>query len=151
MSDIKQTFSDTNTSKDSNFNLSSINGVLNVLLSAFKTPNPPVEPLPPPLITVGAKLRPGVSAKEIASRIISRQSEAGLPVGNLFGDGPNTSEAMLLIQIEEIVNSILTESVVNVSIPPGVPVLTVGTGNLGFPVVSMGITTSFAIGDGIIR
>jgi hypothetical protein len=151
MSDIKETFTESNTSKDATFNLSSISGVLNVILSAFKTPNPPVEPLPPPLIMVGAKMRPGVSAKEIASRIISRQSEAGLPVGNLFSDGENTTEAMLLIQIEEIVNSILTESVVNVSIPPGVPVLTIGTGNLGFPVVSQGITTAFAVGDGIIR
>jgi hypothetical protein len=110
---VKEKFSETGINKESNFNLTSIYGVLNMILSAFKLPETPVEPLPPPLIMVGSNLRPGVSSKQIASRIISRQSEAGLVVGDVFADGPNTSEAMLAIQCEEIINAILTESVVN--------------------------------------
>jgi hypothetical protein len=135
----------------SNFNLSSISGVLKLILTAFSIPEEPVSPLPPPLIMVGAKLRPGLSASAISARIISRQSEAGLPVGDIFADGPNTSEAMLTIIIDEIINSILTEAVVNVVIPPGISVTTVGVGNLGAPVVSQGATTIMGIGDGIIR
>jgi hypothetical protein len=100
---------------------------------------------------IGAKLRPGVSASAIASRIISRQSEAGRQVGDVFADGPNNEEAMELIRIEEIINAVLTESVVNVVIPPGIAVSTIGVGNLGAPVISQGVTTSMAIGDGIIR
>ena len=57
--------------------ISSISGVLDIILSAFSIPEEPIEPLPPPLIMVGAKLRPGLSAKTIAARIITRQSEAG--------------------------------------------------------------------------
>lgn len=135
----------------SRFNLNSISGVLNLILSAFKIPDEPVTPLPPPLILVGASLRPGISSQAIASRIISRQSEAGREVGDVFADGPNNEEAMELIRIEEIVNAILTESVVSVVIPPGVGVSGVGIGNLGIPVVFQGATTTLAIGNGVIQ
>jgi len=100
---------------------------------------------------VGASLRPGISSQAIASRIIARQSEAGREVGNVFADGPNNEEAMELIRVEEIVNTILTESVVNVVIPPGISVMTVGIGNLGIPIVSQGVTTTMAIGNGIMQ
>jgi hypothetical protein len=133
------------------FNLNSISSVLNLILSAFSIPDEPVAPLPPPLIITGAKLRVGLSAQTIAARIISRQSEAGRPVGDIFTDGPNVEEAMELIRIEEIVNSLQLEAVVNVVIPPGVQVTTIGVGNLGAPVISKGATTGMSIGDGIIR
>jgi hypothetical protein len=148
---VKDKFSEIGDNKNNSFDLSSISGVLNMILSAFKLPETPVEPLPPPLVMVGAPLRPGVSSKQIASRIISRQSESGLPVGDVFADGPNTSEAMLAIQCEEIINALLNESVVNVVIPPGVGVTAVGIGNLGAPVLVQGVTTTMGIGNGIIR
>jgi hypothetical protein len=148
---VKEKFSELGNNPEDNFDLSTIQGVLNMILSAFKLPETPVEPLPPPLIMIGAPLRPGVSSKEIASRIITRQSEAGLPVGDVFADGPNTTEAMLVIQCEEIINALLNESVVNVVIPPGVGILGVGIGNLGAPVIVQGFTTTMGIGNGIIR
>ncbi len=131
--------------------LDSISGVLDVLLSAFSIPEEPIEPLPPPLIMIGAKLRPGMSAKTIAARIITRQSEAGLISGDVFADGGNTAEFMELIRIEEIIDSLLNDAVVNVVIDPGVSVMTTGVGNLGAPVVSFGMTTTMGIGNGIIR
>jgi hypothetical protein len=143
-----------NTSKkqeSGSFNLNSISGVLNTILMAFSIPEPPVAPLPPQLIITGAKIRPGLSASSISARIISRQSEAGLPVGDVFADGPNANEAMLTIIIDEIINALHTEAVVNVVISPGISVTTVGVGNLGAPVVSQGVTNSIGIGDGIIR
>jgi len=136
---------------NSSFNLGSISGVLNLILSAFSIPDEPVVPLPPPLILIGAKLRPGVSASAVASRIISRQSEAGRQVGDVFADGPNNEEAMELIRIEEIINAVLTEAKIEVVIPPGVSVTTIGVGNLGAPVISKGATTTMGIGDGVIR
>lgn len=148
---IKEKFSEANITKETNFDLSSIYGVLNMILTAFKLPDPPVEPLPPPLVMLGAPLRPGVSGKEIASRIISRQSEAGLPVGDVFADGPNASEALLAIQSEEIINALLNESVVNVVIPPGVGVVGFGVTSGGQQVVIQGLTTTMGIGNGIIR
>lgn len=147
--------SDVNIDKKSEANggssLSSISSVLNIILSAFSIPKAPVTPLPPPLLLAGANLRPGVTSSSIASRIISRQSEAGMVVGDVFGDGPNTAEAMELIRVEEIINALLTEAKIEVVIPPGVAVTTIGVGNLGAPVLSQGTTTSIAVGSGVIR
>lgn len=148
---VKEKFSELGVSKDTNFDLTSIYGVLNIILSAFKLPQTPIEPLPPPLIMVGASLKPGVSSKEIASRIISRQSEAGLPVGDVFADGPNSTEAMLSIQCEEIINSLLTESVVNVVIPPGIGLVGFGVTSGGQQVFVQGFTTTMGVGNGIMR
>jgi hypothetical protein len=133
------------------FEISNISGVLNIILTAFSIPDEPVTALPPPLIMIGSQLRPGLSAQAIAARIISRQSESGRQVGDVFADGPNNEETMELIRIEEIINSLLTESVVNVVIPPGVSVTSVGVGNLGAPVVTQGYTTTMGIGNGILR
>lgn len=135
----------------SGFNLFSINGVLNTINAAFAIPDTPVTPLPPPLIMFGAKLRPGLSAQSIAANIISRQSEAGRVVGDVFADGPNVEEAMEVIRVQEIINALLNEAKIEVVIPPGISVLTVGVGNLGAPVLSQGATTSMGIGDGVIR
>lgn len=129
----------------------SINGLLKIITAAFNKPKAPIKPLPSPLLLLGAKLRTGITSSEIASRIISRQSEAGLVVGDSFGDGPNTAEAMLVIMIEEIVNAILTECKVEGAISPGIAVTTIGIGNLGLPVVSKGVTTSLMPFSGILR
>jgi len=131
--------------------MSSMSSVLSTLNAAFKVQQKPVTQMPPPLLMVGAKLRPGLSARQIASRIISRQSEAGAPVGDIFSEDNNISEAMETIRIQEIVNAILTEAKVEITIPPGIQVSTIGVGNYGAPVVSQGATTAIASGDGIIR
>ena len=133
------------------FDISNISGVLNLILSVFAIPEEPITPLPPQLIIVGGTLRPGMSAKDIASKIISRQAQSGRQVGDIFTDGPNTEEAMELIRVEEIINAFHTEAVVNVAIAPGVRVSTVGVGNLGAPVISQGATTGMIVGDGLIR
>jgi hypothetical protein len=142
---------DTKPIPESGFNLRSISGIINIILSAFITPQPPLTPLPPPLILTGAKLRVGLSAQSIASEIISKQSDAGRVVGDVFADGPNVEEAMELIRIQGIINTILTEAKVEIVIPPGVAVTTVGVGNLGAPVISQGATTNIAFGEGVIR
>jgi urease gamma subunit len=136
---------------DSGFNFSSMNGILNTILASFSVPEEPITPLPPPLIMFGAKLRPGLSAQSIAAEIISKQSNSGRVVGDVFADGPNVEEAMELIRVQEIVNALLYEAKIEVVIPPGVQVATVGVGNLGAPVLSQGATTSMGIGDGVIR
>lgn len=132
------------------FNIGSISNVIKLILTAFSLPQKPAPTIPPQLIFLGARLRPGLSAKQIAARIISRQSEAGLIVGDMFNDGPNTTESMELIRMEEIVSAIITEARVDVVVDPGIMVSTIGVGNLGAPVVSQGATTNIGQGVGII-
>jgi hypothetical protein len=128
-----------------------IKSILNIINAAFNLPKKPLGNLPTKLLATGSKLRPGISPSEIASRIISRQVEAGLIVGDVFDDGQNTAQAMELIRIEEIIKALLTEAKIEIVIDPGVRVKTIGVGNLGAPVVSNGTTTSFAHGTGVIR
>ena len=135
----------------STFNMDTITNVINLIMAAFSIPSKPVSALPPMLILSGAKLRPGLSSQAITSRIISRQSEAGLQVGDVFADGANTNEAMELIRVEEMINALHTEAVVNVVIPPGTAITAIGVGNMGAPVISQGATTAMAVGDGIMR
>lgn len=134
----------------STFNMDTITNVINIIMAAFSIPSKPVSSLPPMLILTGAKLRPGLSSQAITARILSRQSEAGRVVGDVFTDGPNVEEAMELIRVEEIVGAIQTEAVVNLVIPAGTRVTTTGVGNMGAPVVSQGATTGMAVGQGII-
>jgi len=129
----------------------SIKSVIDIISATFKISKPPIQPLPPPLLLIGGVRRAGITASEIASRIIARQSEAGLIVGDVFEDGPNTAESMELIRIQEIIDSLLTEAKIEIVIPPGIQVMTVGSGNLGAPVVSKGATTNIAVGYGVIR
>jgi len=133
-------------------NLSSITNVLKILGAAFKLQSTPATPLPPPLLMVGAKLRPGLSARNIASRIISRQSEAGAPTGDIFSEGNNISESLETIRVQEITNAILTEAKVEITVAPGsIQTTSLGIGNFGAPVTSTGMNTNIVSGDGILR
>jgi hypothetical protein len=132
-------------------NISSMSSVLETLKAAFSIPRTPLSDLPPQLLLVGAKLRPGLSPRNIASRIISRQSEAGAPVGDIFSENSNVMESMMVITIEEIISALQLDAKIEVVIPPGVQVTTTGAGNLGGPVVSQGMTTNIGSGSGVIR
>jgi hypothetical protein len=127
-----------------------INKVTEILLGVFNLPSTPLTPMPPPILLTGANMRPGLSARNIAARIIARQSEAGAPVGALADGSQNVAEAMEVIRVEEIINALITEAKIEIIVPPGVPIIGVG-GNAGGPVVVQGATTSFGQGAGIIR
>jgi hypothetical protein len=65
--------------------------------------------VPTPLILIGGQTRPGLSATKIASTIIQRKSEAGLPIGALPSGGVSPDEIMERIRIEEIKELKLTK------------------------------------------
>lgn len=135
--------------KDDLKKLAGITTVIGIIIAAFKLKFKPPTPLPPPLIYVGGKMRQGLSSQQVASRIISRQQEAGAPVGVLPDGSDNVSERMEKIRIEETVNALLTEARLDIVIPPGIPITAVG-GNAGGPVAVQGATTNFASGSGVI-
>ena len=128
-----------------------MSSVLETLKAAFTIPRTPLSSLPPQLLLIGSKLRPGLSPRNIASRIISRQSEAGAPVGDIFSENSNIMESMMVITIEEIISALQLDAKIEITVPPGVQVTTSGAGNLGGPVISQGMTTNIAAGTGVIR
>lgn len=129
-------------------NIDSIIGGFTKVLSLSSVGGPP--PVPAPLILVGVPLRTGLSPTKIASRIIARKSEAGLPVGALPSGGVNPDELMERIRIEEIVKAIQQEMLISVAIPPGITLTAAGISGAG-PVSVFGSTITFIKGFGVAQ
>lgn len=132
-----------------NFNsVESIIGGFDKILKLTSIGGPP--PIPTPLILVGVPQRPGLSPTKIASRIIARKSEAGLPVGVLPSGGVAPDEIMERIRIEEIISALQQDAVITIAIPPGITLTAAGIGPSG-PVSVFGSTIYFAKGYGVIQ
>ncbi len=126
-------------------NFKSARSVLNGLLSLFRVPNTRTQTLPPVLI-LATEARPGLSPTAIASRIVQRKSEAGIPVGPLEGGEVAPDEIMERIRVEEIVKALTSEARVNVAMRPGTIIQ--GTGaNAGGPVQVVGTVVGIAQGN----
>jgi len=106
--------------------------------------------IPTPLILVGAQKRSGLSPTKIASRIIARKNEAGIPVGALPSGGVAPDEIMERIRIEELVRALQQETIVSVAIPPGITLTATGISPSG-PVTVFGNTITLSKGYGIIQ
>ena len=127
----------------------SLKDIIKVFLGLFVPTVTMDSVIPPPLILTGGKLKPGLSPRNIAARIISRQESAGAPMGPLPDGSNNVSEQMEIIRTEEIINAIITEAKIDVVIPPGISVTGVGVG-VGVVTIE-GATTMYASGSGVIR
>jgi hypothetical protein len=119
--------------------------VLAGLLSLFKIPMTMSQTMPTPLI-LATKAKPGMSPSQIASRIIKRQSEAGLPVGPLPSGKTSPGEIMERIRIEEMVKALTSEARIDVAMQPGTSIQGTG-GNAGGPVQVVGTVIGIASGN----
>lgn len=118
------------------------------MIESVKMPSPTI---PSVILALSTIKRPGLSAIDIASNIIRRQSEAGAPYGPAEDGTQNVSEAMERIRIEEIVKALRLDSRIQVSIPiGGIQIFGVGA-NSGGPVTITGFNTNFVHGDGVIN
>jgi hypothetical protein len=130
--------------------MASINTIFKIISKALDASRTPPPEIPALLLLTGAKLRPGLSPIMIASKIITRQAEAGAPVGVLPSGGANISEIMEMIRVEEIISALQTDARIDVAIAPGIT-LTAQGANGGGPVVCLGQTIGIGSGNGIIR
>jgi len=118
------------------------------ILNLTSVGGPP--PVPVPLILAGVPQRTGLSPTKIASRIIARKSEAGLPVGALPSGGISPDELMERIRIEEIIRAFQQEAIFTIAIPPGITLTAAGTSPSG-PVSVFGSTITYSKGYGIVQ
>ena len=123
--------------------------VIKALLKLFKIPSLPAPPVTK-VQSLSASLRPGLSATKIAANIIKRQSEAGAPTGNLDDGSENISEKMEVIRVEEIINALISDARITVTLYPGQTIQATG-GNAGGPIVVIGQTLTLGKGTGIIQ
>lgn len=130
---------------DGKINFKNYKSVLNGLLNLFKVPMSTSQRMPTPLI-LATKAKPGMSPSQIASRIIKRQSEAGLPVGPLPSGQVAPAEIMERIRIEEMVKALTSEARIDVAIQPGTSIQGTG-GNAGGPVQVIGTILGIASGN----
>jgi len=106
--------------------------------------------IPSPIILVGVPTRSGLSATKIASKIITRKGEAGLPVGTLPSGAVNPDEIMERIRVEEIIKALQQDAAITVAIPPGTTLTAAGVSAAG-PVSVFGSTITITTGYGVIQ
>jgi len=128
--------------------IDAIIGGFTKVLSLSSVGGPP--PVPTPLVLVGVPLRAGLSPTKIASKIIARKSEAGLPVGALPSGAINPDEIMERIRIEEIVKAIQQDMIISVAVPPGITLTAAGISAAG-PVTVFGSTIIYTKGYGVAQ
>lgn len=119
------------------------------ILSLKSIGSPPS--IPSILILTGVPRRTGLSSIKIASNIIARKSEAGLPVGLLESGRVSPDEIMERIRIEEIIKAIQQEAIITVVIPAGTTITGTGISATGGPVTIIGMTTTITKGYGILQ
>lgn len=76
----------------------SIKGLLRLIMSTLMTEVVPMIPISVFIIAVGVKLRPGLSASKISEATLMDCSDAGIPMGDLFGEKNLFAEAIKLSQ-----------------------------------------------------
>ena len=131
---------------------SSMSNILRIIMAAFSIMKSPAQTLPPPLIMIGSKMRPGLSARDLSARVISRFSEADAVGGEIFQGGDNVMTALEVIRMEEIVSAIQTEMKISSVIDPGsILVQSNGVGYAGWPVASVGTNPSIVSSAGVAQ
>jgi|TARA_R110000851_G_scaffold85152_1_gene185276 hypothetical protein len=110
--------------------------------------------VPVPRLSIGqillAKARPGLNSQLLASSIVSRFNEAGIPTGVLADGTPNVFEAFVKVMCEEVVDHIQDQMRVDVVLDPGA-LLNANGANAGGPVVVVGATIAPHTGIGVAR
>lgn len=120
-----------------------------ILKRAFKVQKKLI-PLNKEEILLGVQFREGLSAIDVASKIIERKKEIGIGIGPLPSGSENIDLQMEVIRIEEIINAIKTKMKVEAAFPPGVPITATG-GNAGGPIVVQGATTVAVKVEGVAQ
>lgn len=85
---------------------------------AFQVARPALMPLPALLLICEAKNRPGLSAIALASAIIQRFPEIGIPSGVNPDGSPNLEAKKTKVWCQEIVRHLLENLKITVGIPP---------------------------------
>ena len=135
--------------EDSSGTMGIFSTITSLLKNAFKPPKK-LKAIPTGLILFGTQFRTGLSAIDIASKIIEQKKEIGVGIGPLPSGAKNVDLRMEVIRIEEIINALTTESVIEIEIPPGIKVTASGA-NAGGPIQVVGATIDLVKAKGIIR
>lgn len=117
----------------------------------IKNGRKPAQTIPAIPLYCEATLRPGLSATVIASKIISRLPDVGIPTSPNPDGSENLNNQFVKIICEEIVNAIKEDSVVMTGIPTGQIQITGTGGNAGGPVQVVGSNSMPTVIKGVMQ
>lgn len=129
-------------------NLSTIvDSVTNTLESA----RGPANILPAFLLRCTALTRPGLSAYKIASSIIQKNAQLGIPTEDNPDGSTNLVNAFTYNVVKEIVSALKNDASVQVAIPMQTLLVQAVGSNAGGPVTCVGSNILDSLGNGIIQ
>lgn len=128
--------------------ITQISDNLNDVLNNTRQPFQKIPAIP---LQAEANQRKGLSSIDIASRIIERLPDAGIPTGPNPDGSRNVINDFVKIITEEIVNAIKRDSLVLLTIPSGSIKITATGGNVGGPVESTGQNWNFPEMKGVVQ
>jgi len=123
--------------------------LLKLIISTIVSTAIPLIPIPTMLLLLGAKLRPGISPRKIAERTLLKYSEAGIPVGPMYGK-ENLIAKAVEADAYEMTYAITKEGKVESVIDPGGIQVTVVGANAGGPITASGMNTNVPRVNGVI-
>lgn len=128
-----------------------ISEITDNLTDVFSNARQPFQKIPALPLQAEANQRKGLSATDIASRIIERLPDAGIPTGPNPDGSRNTINDFVKIISEEFVNAIKRDSLVLLTIPSGSIKITATGGNVGGPVESTGQNWNYPEMKGVVQ
>ena len=129
-----------------------IESICDKLNSLISTVRKPLTAIPAALLVCGAVNRPGLSPMLLASNIIKRYADAGIPSTSTLPDGrPSIARMMERIRAEEFIKAIKTDMKIEVGIPIGSIQIQATGANAGGPVEVLGFNVNPVHGDGVAR
>ena len=128
----------------------SIEQICNAINNAIDQARKPLATIPAILLICSAIKRPGLSAMLIASKIIRRAAEKGIPTGTAADGSASLWLALEAIRAEEYVGAIKLDSRVQASLPIGGMQVMANGSNSGGPLVARGFNVNMPHIDGIV-
>jgi hypothetical protein len=147
MARTKECKSDEKTLTSDNLDITSLKSVLDTVLSIFSMAQKPATMIPPPLLLIGSKLKPGMSGRNLAADTITEmEAELGIPMTDVatFGE-PNAAAGMVFTMAKNTVGHIQDNANVQGAFGPASINITATGANAGGPIVvngtNLGITS----------
>ncbi|MBP5723709.1 MAG: hypothetical protein J6X18_09085 [Bacteroidales bacterium] len=128
-----------------------ISNISDSVIATLENSRMPMQSPPAMPLFCESQIRPGLSATTLASKIISRLPDIGIPTGPNPDGTENIVNKFVRIISEEVVNAIKDDAVVMSSIPMGyIPVTGTG-GNAGGPVQIVGFNSAPTVIKGVMQ
>jgi hypothetical protein len=128
-----------------------IGTVIDTVTNTLNSARIPAPVLPAFLLRCLALTRPGLSAYKIASAIIQKNAEIGIPAGDTADGKTNLINAYTYNIVREIVSAIKNDAAVQIAIPMQSLLIQAIGSNAGGPVTCVGSNILDSLGNGIIQ